>query len=298
MPPPGSLASYYYERANGDVRPASPPRARTPEEEQPSPSPPPAGDEEPHETRADDPEDPDDSSDSDPDSDDVDSDDEEEYPIPPAYTSVYTSDSEHGRGPAMLERVLQQLHIDVLPLYIVTKTVRPPHVPMFKAKVHLRDYARHRSTYYTFASHESSAAHATYRLAVSDAARRALWALTHRQRRYLSTTCYRVIPQRPPGGEDATVRVANIGEPGEKHIDTSAHIISWLDTDLEDTTNELLEFQDRYYASQARVAELEARLAEVEPPEAEELHDDTASPGRQRKPLGQSAAGTRLTFRD
>ena len=248
------------------------------------PPPAPAEDEEPQEAAADgeDPEDPDDSSDSDSDSDGPagDGEDDEEYPTPPAYTTVYTSDSEHGKGPAMLERVLRRLHIDVMPLYFVTKTVQPPHATLFKARVHLRNYARNGSTHYTFASHESSSAHATYRLAVSDAARRALWSLTHRHRDYLSKTCYRVIPQRPPGGEGATVRVADIGEPGEQHMDTSAHVISWLDTDLEDTTNELLEFQDRYYAAQARVTELEARLAGMEPPDAEELHDAAASPRR------------------
>ena len=266
MPPPRSLASYFMERANGDIRPASPPSARTPDAEQPPPPPAPAEDEEPQEAAADG-EDPEDSSDSDPDSEDAadDEEEDEEYPIPPAYTTVYTSDSEQGKGPVMLERVLSRLHVYVPPLYFITKTVQPPHATLYKARVHLRDYSRNGSTRYTFASHES-ATHATYRLAVSDAARRALWALTHRHRGCLSKTCFKVIPQRPRGGEGATVSMANIGEPGEHHMDTSAHVIAWLDTDLEDTTNELLEFQDRYYAAQARVTELEARLAGMEPP--------------------------------
>ena len=240
--------------------------------------------------------DPDDGSDPDPSSDSSGDPDPEDFDqeVPPPYTETLTSESECGEGPETLREMLHFMGNTVPPLYVVTKLVDPQHATLYRAQVHVRHDVGHGGGRYTYTLHEASAFHTTYRLAISDATRRALWSLRSRYCEELDNTDYRGIPQRVPGTENTTVKMAAAGEPGEVRLDLMARVTSWLNTDLEDTTNEMLGWMEKYHAVCRKLVLAEAQLAGVAPPVPPPPSSPRRSPPRKRARFGFSGPSTRV----
>ena len=101
----------------------------------------------------------------------------------------------------MLRDVLDELNNTVAPMYQTWHYEDPALGDYYVTRVHIRvDNGPQDKR--TVSAHDSSTPMATYRAAVSSAARRALWSLCHANRRDLEDTDYQHLPRRARETED------------------------------------------------------------------------------------------------
>ena len=108
---------------------------------------------------------------------------------------------------------------------------------------------------------------ATYHAAVSRAARRALWSLCHTNRRDMEDTDYQHLPRRARGTADTEL---TLGGDEETRVNVTVRALVEVDSNLENTINQLDETQDRLREAHHRIRQLEAQLAGEAPPSVPE----------------------------
>jgi hypothetical protein len=118
----------------------------------------------------------------------------------------------------------------------------------------------------TLSAHEPLIPLSTYAASVSNAARRALWSLSHTYRQQLHDTAYKHLPLRPLG--ESQVGVVP-GEAGEDRLNTLVGVVAGLNTDLDSATLDLSRVHEDLEDAYARIAALEAQLEGRNPPEAQ-----------------------------
>jgi hypothetical protein len=185
--------------------------------------------------------------------------------------------------------VLQHLGYTMKPLYVTKHFSEPGMRDYYTSRVYIRvplndtDGWRYRS------SHHSTAHFSSDDAAVNDAARRALWSLCNAQcvRLHGSEFCH--VPRCVTGSEETVVPAG-----GDNRIDVLARVTAALNTDLEGATNEMDRYHEELQTTQARIAYLEAQLADQRPPQEAMSYQTTASPPHKRLCYGTTEATTRL----
>jgi hypothetical protein len=97
-------------------------------------------------------------------------------------TEHYTSMLETGHFPNLLQDVLHALGTYVRPLYDTRRVSEPPQACYYINLVHIRVMDAGDIGFRTLSAHESLTPLSTYATSVSNAARRALWSLSHSYR--------------------------------------------------------------------------------------------------------------------
>jgi hypothetical protein len=142
----------------------------------------------------------------------------------------------------------------------------------------------------TLSSHESLTPLSTYAASVSNAARRALWSLSHTYRQQLHDTAYRHLPLRSSGESQTSVVP---GEAGEGRLNTLVGVVAGLNTDLDSATLDLLRVHEEFKDAHARITLIEAQLEGRNPPEAQ-VPAIAVSPPRKRIHYGAPGSITML----
>jgi hypothetical protein len=114
-------------------------------------------------------------------------------------TEYYTSMFESGHFPNLLQNALHALGTYVRPLYDTRRVSEPPRACHYMTRVHIKVMDAGDRGFRTLSAHESLTLLCTYSALVSDAARRALWSLSHTYRQHLYNMVYRHLPLRPRG---------------------------------------------------------------------------------------------------
>jgi precorrin-6B methylase 1 len=143
---------------------------------------------------------------------------------------------------------------------------------------------------YVASYHESLMPLSTYVSSVSNAARRALWSLSHTYRQLLHDTRYRHLPQCLREESQTSVVPS---EAGEDRINTLVGVVAGLNTDLDSATLDLSRVHGELEEAHARIATLEAQLKGRNPPEAQVPAMAVFSP-RKRIHYGKPGSITRL----
>jgi hypothetical protein len=112
---------------------------------------------------------------------------------------LYTLMFEMGHFPNLLQDVLHAMRTYVRPLYDTWRVSEPPRACYYITRVHIRVMDVGDRGFRTLSSHESLTSLSTYAASVSNAARRALWSLSHTYRQQLHDTAYMHLPLRPRG---------------------------------------------------------------------------------------------------
>jgi len=204
----------------------------------------------------------------DPDNEDDGEDDQDDGPPEErAPYCVYTSFHEEGHFPLLLRDVLNELHNPVAPMYETRHYEDPALGDYYVTRVHIRVDNGPRGKM-TVSAHDSSTPMATYRAAVSHAARRALWSLNHTNRQDLEDTDYQHLSRRARGTEDTELTLRG---DEETRVNVTVRALAGVDSDLRSTVNQLDDTQDRLREAHHRIRQLEAQLAgEAPPPVPEE----------------------------
>jgi len=162
----------------------------------------------------------------------------------------------------MLRDVLDELNNTVAPMYQTWHYEDPTLGESYVTRVHIRvDDGRRGKR--TISAHDSSTPMATYRDAISSAARRALWSLCHTNCQDLEDSDYQHLPRRAHGTEDTEL---TLGGDGEGRVNVTVRALAAVNTDQEHVTNQLDETQDRLRKAHHRIRQLEAQLAGEAPP--------------------------------
>ena len=241
-----------------------------------------------------DPDDDDDNDDDDDDDDDGDDEDDEPEEEPQNHGAEYHIHStvdEKGQFCVLLEEVLQQLDFTEKPMYFTKHYSQPGMRDYYETQVHIRVPLGDDGGWRTRSSHYSTAPFSTEEAAVNDAARRALWSLSHSYREQLYNSDFRHVPHRLSGTEETVVPAVRFGE---GRLDILTRITAALNTDLEGATAELDRTHEELRTAQARIAQLEAQLAGQQLPEEVAPNCLTASPPRKRLRYGTPEATTRV----
>jgi hypothetical protein len=112
------------------------------------------------------------------------------WPIAEHYTSTF----ETGHFPNLPQDVLHALGTYVRPIYDTRQVSEPPRNCYYITRVHVRVLDAGDRGFRTLSSHESLTPLSTYVDSVSNAARRALWSLSHTYRQQLHDTAYMHLP--------------------------------------------------------------------------------------------------------
>jgi hypothetical protein len=156
--------------------------------------------------------------------------------------------------------------------------------------VHMRVLDAGDRGFTTLSSHESLTPLSTYAASVSNAARRALWSLSHTYRQQLHDMMYRNLPLRPRGESQTSVV---LGEAGEDCLNTLVGVLAGLNTNLDISTLDLSRIHEEPEDAHARIAALEAQLEGRNPPKAQ-VPAIVVSPPRKRIRYGALGSITRL----
>jgi hypothetical protein len=135
------------------------------------------------------------------------------WPIAEHYTLMF----ETGYFPNLLQNVLHELGIYVRPLCDTRRVSEPPRACYYITRLHIRVMDEGDSGFRTLSAHESLTLLSTYATSVNNAARRALWSLSHTYRLQLHDTAYRHLPLCPCGEIQTSVV---LGEAGEDRLNT------------------------------------------------------------------------------
>jgi hypothetical protein len=115
------------------------------------------------------------------------------WPVTEHYTSMF----ETGHFSNLLQNVLHALGTYVRPLYDIRRVSEPPRAYYYIAHVHTRVMDEGDRGFRTLSGHESVTTLSTYVALASNAARRALWSLSHTYRQQLHNMEYKHLPLRP-----------------------------------------------------------------------------------------------------
>jgi hypothetical protein len=121
--------------------------------------------------------------------------------------------------------------------------------------MHIRVMDTRDRFFMTLSAHESLMPLSTYVASVSNAARRAIWSLSHTCRQQLHDTRYRHLPLCLRGGSQISVVP---GEVGEDRLNTLVGVLAGLNTDLDSATLDLSRVHGELEEAHARIAALEA----------------------------------------
>jgi hypothetical protein len=194
---------------------------------------------------------------------------------------------EAGYFPNLLQGVLHELGNYVRPLYDTWRVTEPPQDPYYITRLHIRVMDEGDRGFRTLSAHQSLTPLSMYAASVSDAARRALWSLSHTYRLQLQDTVYRHLPLRPRGESQTNIVP---GRAGEDRLNTLVGVVAGLNSDLDSATLDLSMIHEDAHA---RIAALEAQLEGRDPPEAE-VPITAVSPPRKRIRYGAPGSITRL----
>jgi hypothetical protein len=142
----------------------------------------------------------------------------------------------------------------------------------------------------TLSAHEYLTPLSTYAASVSNAARRALWSLSHTYWQYLHDTRYKHLPLRLCGESQTNVVP---GEAGEDRLNTLVGVVAGLNTNMDNATLDLSRVHGELEEAHARIAALEAQLEGRNPLEAQ-VPATTLSPLCKRISYGEPGSITRL----
>jgi hypothetical protein len=208
------------------------------------------------------------------------------WPITEHYTSMF----EMGHFPNLFQDVLHALGTYVRPLYDTRQVSEPPQACYYITRVYIRVMDARDRGFRTLSAHESLTPLSTYAALVSNAARRALWSLSHTYWQQLHDTRYRHLPLRLHGESHISVVP---GEAREDRLNTLVGVVAGLNTDLDNATLDLSRVHGEHEEAHARIAALEAQLQGRNPPKAQ-VPNIVVSPPRKRIRYGQPGSITRL----
>ena len=114
-------------------------------------------------------------------------------------TEHYTSMFETGHFPNLLQDVLHVLGTYVRPLYETRRVSEPPRACYYITRIHVSVMDEGDRGFNTLSAHESLTPLSTYAASIINAARRALWSLSHTYRQQLHDTKYKHLPLRLRG---------------------------------------------------------------------------------------------------
>jgi hypothetical protein len=166
----------------------------------------------------------------------------------------------------------------------------PPQACYYITRIHVRVMDVGDRGFRTLSAHESLTPLSTYAASVSNAARRALWSLSHTYRQQLHDMKCKHLPLRLCG-ESHTNIVS--GEAGEDRLNTLVGVVAGLNTDLDSATLDLSKVHLELEDTHARIVALEAQLEGRDPPEAQ-VPAMALSPPRKRIHYGEPGSITRL----
>jgi hypothetical protein len=208
------------------------------------------------------------------------------WPVTKHYTSMF----EPGHFPNLLQDVLHALGTYVRPLYETRQVSEPPRACYFITRIHIRVMDAGDRGFRTLSAHESLMLLSTYAASVSNAARQALWSLSHTYQQQLHDTKYRHIPLHLRGESETSIVP---GGAREDRLNTLVGVVAGLKTDLDSATLDLsrvhLELEDAH----ARIVALEAQLEGKDPLEAQ-VPAMALSPPRKRICYGEPRSITSL----
>jgi hypothetical protein len=164
--------------------------------------------------------------------------------------------SETGHFPNLLQNVLHALGTYFRPLYHTRRVSKPPRACYYIIRVHIRVMDVGDRGFGTLSAHESLTSLSTYAASVSNAARRALWSLSHTYRQQLHDTRCRHLSLRLRGESQTSVVP---GEAGEDCLNTLVGVVAGHNTNLDSATLDL----SRVHAA------LEAQVEGRNPPQAQ-----------------------------
>jgi hypothetical protein len=173
------------------------------------------------------------------------------WPIMEHYTSMF----ETGHFPNLLQDVLHALGTYARPLYDTRRVSEPPQACYYISRVHIWVMDAGDRGFRTLSSHESLTPLSTYAASVSNAARKALWSLSHIYRQQLHDTRYIHLPICLRGESQTTVV---LGEAGKDRLNTLVGVVAGLNTDLDSATLDLSRVHRELEEAHARIAALEA----------------------------------------
>jgi hypothetical protein len=175
------------------------------------------------------------------------------WPVTEHYTTMF--ETEH--FPNLLQDVLHALGTYIRPLYDTRRVSEPTRACYYITCVYIRVmYAGDRG-FKTLSAHESLTPLSTYAASVSNAARRALWSLTHTYQQQLHDMRYRHLPLRLRGESQTSVV---LGEAGEDRLNVLVGVVAGLNTDLDSANLDLSRVHEELKDAHARIAALEAQL--------------------------------------
>ena len=126
--------------------------------------------------------------------------------------------------------MLHTLGTYVRPLYDTRQVSEPPRACYYITRGLTRVMDAGDRGFRTLSTHESLRSLSTYDVLVSNAARRALWSLSHTYRQQLHDTKYIHLPLRLRGESQTSVV---LGEAGEDRLNTLVGVVAGLNTDLD-----------------------------------------------------------------
>jgi hypothetical protein len=162
-----------------------------------------------------------------------------------------------GHFPNLLQDVLHALGTYVPPLYDTRQVYEPPRACYYITRVHIRVMDAGDMGFRTLSAHVSLTPLSTYAASVSNAARRALWSLSHTYRQQLHDTRYKHLPLRLRGESQTSIVPS---EAGEDRLNTLVGVVAGLNTDLDSATLDLSGVHEELEDAHARIAALEAQL--------------------------------------
>jgi hypothetical protein len=197
-----------------------------------------------------------------------------------------------GYFPWLLRNTLLELGNTVYPMYATHNWTEPPLGTYYMTRVHIRQRNYTGGGYISRTTHDSTTPHSTYRASVSNAARRALFSLRSKHDPELSISDYRHTPRCTRGTEQMVVPLTGSEDP---RLHTLTQVTAALNTDLEGVTSKLEQTHDELKDAYARIAQLEAKRDDREPPVQPDVTPFLAeSPPRKRLRYGSSSATTGL----
>jgi hypothetical protein len=175
------------------------------------------------------------------------------WPVTEHYTSMFKT----GHFPNLLQNVLYALGTYVRPLYDSRRVSEPPRACYYITRVHIRVMDAGNRGFKPLSAHESLTLLSTYATSVSNAARRALWSLSHTYQQRRHNTGYIHLPLCLRGEIQTSVVP---GEAAEDRLNTLVGVVAGLNTDLDSATLDLSRVHGEIEEAHARIAALEAQL--------------------------------------
>jgi hypothetical protein len=235
----------------------------------------------------------DDSGDEDEDNNNTDEDLEEEEDDDPRYRGAgyhkHSTEDDNGQFCILLKEVVQHLGYTMKPLYVTEHFSESGMRDYYTSRVYIRVPLNDSSGWRNRSSHHSTAHFSSDDVVVNDAARRALWSLCNTQQEHLHGSEFCHVPRRVSVSEETIVPVG-----GDDRIDTLARVTATLNTDIEGTTTQMDRYHEELQTAQARIAYLEAQLADQRPPQEAMPYQTTTYPPRKKLRYGTTKVTTRL----